>query len=117
MGKEPSSGHMQQTEKKMTPPADCLDAHWWEVEQATKRTIARRPELAIEPHERYVRIYIHRGYDWPIDLNVVRELEGHSAITCTHCDGHGGYNLRLSVLCGYHWGVCWRCAGYGKVKP
>jgi hypothetical protein len=110
---------MQRLQKvlRVNAPADCLDVHWWEVEQANARTVARRPELAIEPHERYVRIDIHRGYDWPVDINVMDELERHGAITCTHCDGHGGYNLRLSVLCGYHWAVCWRCAGYGKVKP
>lgn len=107
---------LQKVLRVSTIPVDCLDAHWWEMEQASLRTVARRTELAIEPHERYVRIDIHRGYDWPVDLNVMDDLNK-NGVDCTNCDGHGGYNLRLSVLCGYHWAVCWRCAGYGKVKP
>lgn len=99
--------------KKTTPPDGCMDAHWWEIEQSNARVLARRPELTLKDGERYAG-RLHRGYDYPIDLNRMHELQD-KGMQCTNCEGHGHYNLRLSVLCGYHWAVCWRCAGYGMV--
>jgi len=96
-----------------TPPADCRDPHWWEVEQANARTLARRPELALEAGERYAG-RVHAGYDFPIDVSRANDLRANGRL-CARCDGHGWFNLRRSVLCGWHWAICWSCEGYGRV--
>lgn len=96
------------------PPSNCLDLYWWEIEQSNARVLARRPDLALKEGERYAG-RVHRGYDYPIDLCRDRDLRANGT-KCRRCDGHGHYNLRRSVLCGWHWAICWACEGYGRVE-
>lgn len=97
------------------PPPDCLDPYWWEVEQQAARTLARRPELELGAGERFAG-RTHRGYDYPVDADRYRMLFDFGRV-CGRCEGHGHYNLRRSFLCGWHWAVCWACAGYGYLPP